>query len=95
MNTGDMEKYCPKPHPVYFNVFSMWQQLSGSVQYLINVDIWKFHRRTQTMARRSGWSRTFRKDSRLQQYFLDKVVPTGKTLGTGSYGSVLEVSGEF
>ncbi len=36
MNTGDMEKYCPKPHPVYFNAFSMWQQLSGSVQYLIN-----------------------------------------------------------
>ncbi len=34
MNTGDMEKYCPKPHPVYFNAFSMWQQLSGSVQYL-------------------------------------------------------------
>ncbi len=37
MNTGDMEKYCPKPHPVYFNAFSMWQQLSGSVQYLINI----------------------------------------------------------
>ncbi len=35
MNTGDMEEYCPKPHPVYFNAFSMWQQLSGSVQYLI------------------------------------------------------------
>ncbi len=35
MNIGDMEKYCPKPHPVYFNAFSMWQQLSGSVQYLI------------------------------------------------------------
>ncbi len=47
------------------------------------------------MARRTGWSRTFRKDSKLQQYFLDQVVPTGKTLGTGSYGSVLEVSGEF
>ncbi len=30
-----MEKYCPKPHPVYFNAFSMWQQLSSSVQYLI------------------------------------------------------------
>ncbi len=47
------------------------------------------------MARRQGWSRTFRKDSKLQQYFLDRVVPTGKTLGTGSYGSVLEVSGVF
>ncbi len=44
------------------------------------------------MARRRGWSRTFRRDSKLQQYFLDQVVPTGKTLGTGSYGSVLEVS---
>ncbi len=40
MNTGDMEKYCPKPHPVYFNAFSMWQQLSGSVQYLINIYIY-------------------------------------------------------
>ncbi len=39
MNTGDMEKYCPKPHPVYFNAFSMWQQLSGSVQYLISNNI--------------------------------------------------------
>ncbi len=57
------------------------------------IDIRKFHRRTQTMARRSGWSRTFRKDSKLQQYFLDQVVPTRKTLGAGSYGSVLEVSG--
>ncbi len=38
MNTGDMEKYCPKTHPVYFNAFSMWQQLSGSVQYLIKKD---------------------------------------------------------
>ncbi len=34
-----MEKYCPKPHPVYFNAFSMWQQLSGSVQYLIIIII--------------------------------------------------------
>ncbi len=47
------------------------------------------------MARRLGWSQTFRKDWKLQQYFLDQVIPTGKTLGTGSYGSVLEVSGEF
>ncbi len=47
------------------------------------------------MARRQGWSRTFRRDSKLQRYFLDRVVPTGKILGTGSYGSVLEVSGVF
>ena len=47
------------------------------------------------MARRQGWSGTFRRDSKLQQYFLDRVVPTGKTLGTGFYGSVLEVSGVF
>ncbi len=44
------------------------------------------------MARRPGWSRSFRRDPKLQQYFLDRVVPTGNTLGTGSYGSVLEVS---
>ncbi len=46
------------------------------------------------MARRPSWSRTLRNDSELQQYFLDQVIPTGKTLGTSSYGSVLEVSGE-
>ncbi len=47
MNTADMEKYCPKPHPVYFNAFSMWQQLSGSVQYLINVHYMLFHNNGQ------------------------------------------------
>ena len=43
------------------------------------------------MARRSGSSRTFRNDPQLQQYFLEGVAPTGKTLGVGSYGSVVEV----
>ena len=43
------------------------------------------------MARRSGSSSTFRNDPQLQQYFLDGVAPTGKTLGIGSYGSVVEV----
>ena len=43
------------------------------------------------MARRSGSSSTFRNDPQLQQYFLDGVAPTGKTLGVGSYGSVVEV----
>ncbi len=47
----------------------------------------------QTMAARTReWSRNFREDPHLQQYFLDKVVPTEKTLGVGSYGSVVEVS---
>ncbi len=40
----------------------------------------------------SELSRSFRDDPHLEQYFLDKVVPTGKTLGVGSYGSVVEVS---
>ena len=43
------------------------------------------------MARRSGSSITFRNDPQLQQYFLEGVAPTGKTLGVGSYGSVVEV----
>ena len=43
------------------------------------------------MARRSGSSRTFRNDPQLQQYFLEGVAPTGKILGVGSYGSVVEV----
>ena len=43
------------------------------------------------MACRSGSSRTFRNDPQLQQYFLEGVAPTGKTLGVGSYGSVVEV----
>ncbi len=49
MNTGDMEKYCPKPHPVYFNAFSMWQQLSGSVQYLIKYIITHAYIHTYTL----------------------------------------------
>ena len=43
------------------------------------------------MARRSDSSSTFRNDPQLQQYFLEGVAPTGKTLGVGSYGSVVEV----
>ena len=43
------------------------------------------------MARRSVSSRAFRNDPQLQQYFLEGVAPTGKTLGVGSYGSVVEV----
>ena len=48
-------------------------------------------RQYRVMARRSGSSSTFRNDPQLQQYFLDGVAPTGKTLGVGSYGSVVEV----
>ena len=50
----------------------------------------------KTMAtrwRRSVSSRdSFRDDPQLQQYFLDGINPTGKVLGVGSYGSVVEVS---
>ena len=41
------------------------------------------------MAHRSSSSR--RDDPQQQQYFLEGVAPTGKTLGVGSYGSVVEV----
>ena len=34
---------------------------------------------------------SFRNNRVLQQYVLTDVTPTGKVLGTGSYGSVLEV----
>jgi len=37
---------------------------------------------------------TFRRDSLLQNFYLDGVNPTGKTLGAGSYGSVVEVMKE-
>ena len=43
------------------------------------------------MSRRWDWSRSFRNDSHLRQYFLEGVTPKGKTLGAGSYGSVVEV----
>ena len=43
------------------------------------------------MARRSALSRSFKSDSQLSQFFLDGVTATGKVLGVGSYGSVVEV----
>ena len=44
------------------------------------------------MARRHAeLSRTFMKDPFLKEFFLDGVVTTGKVLGVGSYGSVVEV----
>ena len=36
--------------------------------------------------------RAFRNNHQLQQFVLPGVTPTGKVLGTGSYGSVEEVS---
>ena len=35
--------------------------------------------------------RAFRNNRQIQQFILTDVTPTGKTLGTGSYGSVEEV----
>ena len=43
------------------------------------------------MDRRSDLLRFFRNDFHLRQFFLEGVVTTGKSLGVGSYGSVVEV----
>ncbi len=39
----------------------------------------------------SGLSLSFRTDSRLRHFYFEGVTTTGKTLGVGSYGSVVEV----
>ena len=39
-----------------------------------------------------GIAGAFRNNSQLQQFVLPGVTPTGRLLGTGSYGSVEEVS---
>ena len=44
------------------------------------------------MERSSGLSRFFKSDSQLSQFFLDGVTATGKVLGVGFYGSVVEVA---
>ena len=44
--------------------------------------------------RRSGVAQAFRDNRQLQQFVLIGVTPTGRVLGTGSYGSVEEVSVE-
>ena len=41
--------------------------------------------------RRADLFRTFKRDTLLQEFYLDGVSPTGETLGVGSYGSVIEV----
>ena len=42
--------------------------------------------------RRQGVAQAFRNNRQLQQFVLTDVTPTGNILGTGSYGSVEEVS---
>ena len=37
------------------------------------------------------WRQTFRNNPELQRFVLDGVRPTGKQLGVGSYGSVMEL----
>ena len=44
------------------------------------------------MALKSDVSQSFRNDSQLKKFVLTDVTPTGTVLGTGSYGSVEEVS---
>ena len=39
-----------------------------------------------------GVTQAFRNDPQLQQFILSDVTPIGRVLGTGSYGSVEEVS---
>ena len=45
--------------------------------------------------RRPGVAQAFRNNRQLQQFVLTGVTPTGRVLGTGSYGSVEEVSVEL
>ena len=45
-----------------------------------------------TFFRRGGIAGALRNNSQLQQFVLPGVTPTGRLLGTGSYGSVEEVS---
>ena len=47
---------------------------------------------TMAFWRRRDVAEAFRSDPQLQQYVLTGVTPTGRVLGTGSYGSVEEVS---
>ena len=42
--------------------------------------------------KRTGVTQAFRDNKQLQQFVLTGVTPTGKKLGSGSYGSVEEVS---
>ena len=42
--------------------------------------------------RRRDVGEAFRNDPQLQQFVLNDVTPTGRVLGTGSYGTVEEVS---
>ena len=37
------------------------------------------------------WQQTFRNNPELQRFVLDGVRPTGRQLGVGSYGSVMEL----
>ena len=45
--------------------------------------------------RRPGVAQAFHDNRQLQQFVLTGVTPTGRVLGTGSYGSVEEVSVEL
>ncbi len=44
------------------------------------------------LRRKRDVGEVFRKDRQLQHFVLNDVTPTGRVLGTGSYGSVEEVS---
>ena len=66
-----------------------------------NKDGWGWNNRSapfntaMALFRRSGVAQAFRNNRQLQQFVLTGVTPTGRMLGTGSYGSVEEVSVEL
>ena len=59
---------------------------------LIMYDTPKAEEMQQWHLKRRGVVQAFRNNQKLQQFVLTDVTPTGKVLGTGSYGSVEEVS---
>ena len=54
------------------------------------ISVMSFFRRS-----RPGVAQAFRNNRQLQQFVLTGVTPTGRVLGTGSYGSVEEVKLSF
>ena len=60
-------------------------------KYGESYDLDQYRYAMMALFRRHGASQAFRNNCQLQQFVLTDVTPTGRVLGTGSYGSVEEV----
>ncbi len=77
---------------LHMNTCHTIMNLGGAIIIFISVILYGTRINNMAYLRRRNVGDAFRNNHHLQQFVLRDITPTGRILGTGSYGSVEEVS---